>query len=211
MEYAEFGTLDAFQKDVNVAPHLARRLLVDIGLGINALHQCNIIHGDVKSENVLICRHLKRKYIARLCDFGLAVINPSSTDKHSLPGGTWLWCSPESRERLSVEELQMTDVYSFGLTAWRVLANHPNPFSLLSTTATGGHAASSQEDFVRRVKENEDFPEFVMQTIVNSTGNTTFNSFVACVIHSTLTKNPVNRSLAKAISALAIGCEMTHK
>ena len=103
MEYADFGTLDAFQQDLNgLQPDLARRLLLDVANGLQSLHRCNVIHGDVKSENVLICRHPTRQYVAKVSDFGLAVVNPSPEKQHYLPGCTRLWSAPEAQTQLSV-------------------------------------------------------------------------------------------------------------
>ena len=97
LEYAEYGTLDTLQEDIYVGPELSRILLLDVAQGLQALHDCNIIHGDVKSENVLVCRHHQRKYVARLSDFGLSVINPdASKHDHRLPGKTCLWSAPET-------------------------------------------------------------------------------------------------------------------
>src|SRR5436190_14937853 len=88
-EYAAFGTLDSFQEDMGcLQPDLSRQLLLDVALGLKSLHSCNIIHGDVKSENVLVCTHPTRTYTAKVCDFGQSLINPQEDVDHQLPGGT---------------------------------------------------------------------------------------------------------------------------
>lgn len=201
VEYAEFGTLDTLQQDIPLDPALARILLLDVARGIQALHQCNIIHGDVKSENVLICRHTARKYIARLSDFGLSVINPDvACNKHRLPGGTFLWRAPEFDHDLSVPGLRQTDVYSFGLTAWRVVVNHPNPFSLIPPAALDLQTAPSANEAAGRAKSHHAFPQLVVQTLpMDGTSQT----YTRLVVEATLGKDPGSRDLSKVLSALA--------
>ena len=206
MEYAEYGTLDTLQQDVDISlqPELARWLLLDIALGIQALHRCNIVHGDVKSENVLICRHSQRAYVARLSDFGLSVINPDPSigNNHRLPGGTWLWAAPEWKERLDVDGLRMTDVYSFGLTAWRVLVNYPNPWTMLDGRQLGLQGVHDVNDLAARAKARDGLADVVLWTMKSEV---LARGYSRVVIESTLCKDPAGRDLERAISALALG------
>jgi serine/threonine protein kinase len=43
---------------------------VDVALGLVALHDCNILHGDIKCENIIIREHEERGIIAKITDFG---------------------------------------------------------------------------------------------------------------------------------------------
>lgn len=204
MEYAEYGTLATLQEDITIDNELARILLLGIARGIKALHECNIIHGDVKSENVLICRHARCKYIAKLADFGLSVINPDPEVKtHRLPGGTLLWAAPEIRRGLSSEGLRQTDVYSFGLTAWRVLANHSTPFILIPPAALGIQAHGTTNETATLAKSRPNFDHLVLQSMADS-GN---HAYSHGLIKATLSKDPTGRSLGMAISALSRGRE----
>ena len=105
MEYAEYGSLDDYQQNAMLDHALTCELFLDIALGLDALYRCNVIHGNVKSENVLICRHPTRKVVAKVSDFGLAIINLTSDNVYHLPGGTWPWTALESRQRLSIKGL----------------------------------------------------------------------------------------------------------
>ena len=204
MEYAEHGTLATLQEDITTDNELARILLLDIALGLRALHECNIIHGDVKSENVLICRHTHRRYIAKLADFGLSVINPDAEGKrHRLPGGTFLWSAPEIGSALSVEGLRQTDVYSFGLTAWRVLANHPNPFVLIPPATLGTPAPGTVNEAVTLAKSRDDLDILALHTM----GHSGTYVYSRQLIEAALSKDPTRRSLGVAISALSRGQE----
>ncbi|ORY03749.1 hypothetical protein BCR34DRAFT_667325 [Clohesyomyces aquaticus] len=197
VEYAEFGTLDAFQTDVGrLHPHLARNLLLDIALALEGLHNCNIIHGDVKSENVLVCGHPERQYIAKLCDFGMSVISPPLSEQHYMPGLTWLWSAPEVKQQLTVSGMKQTDVYSFGLTVWRVSSHHPDPFKLLPPMGT---SASNDRDFLDQVKTSPNFPNAVIQSLSGLNGF----EFATYVIAMTLSPKPNERSLQAVIGSLS--------
>jgi hypothetical protein len=206
MEYAEFGTLDTLQQDVDLSqePELARWLLLDIALGIQALHRCNIIHGDVKSENVLICRHPQRKHVARLSDFGLSVINPDASREkiYRLPGGTGIWSAPEWRECLDVEGLRMTDVFSFGLTAWRVLVNYPNPWKILDARMLGLEGIPDINEVAARAKATPGFADLVLWTV---SGDVLARSYPRTVIEATLCQDASGRDLERALAALSLG------
>lgn len=196
LEYSEYGTLDSFQADMKgLAPMLIRSLLCDIANGLRILHECNIVHGDVKSENVLVCGHQSRKYVAKLSDFGLAVINPSPTESHYLPGCTWLWSAPETLQQLSVSDMKLTDVYSFGLTAWRALSSHDDPFSSILAMPTN---SADYRISVQELKKSSQFPQMVMQALSGC-----HEGYVAELIAATLHLDPRERSLESALRALS--------
>lgn len=137
LEHARFGTLAHLQRYGSIHPiefPLKKKLCLDVAEGLLALHSCGITHGDVKTENVLIFPHDKDKYIAKLSDFGCAVIHsPPSLDTEDttarLVGYTPYFRAPEGGDPLPSSQLPLTDVYSFGLLAWRVLADGNEPFS----------------------------------------------------------------------------------
>jgi hypothetical protein len=206
MEYAEYGTLDTFQQDINLEPVLIRRLLLDIALGLRALHDSNIIHGDMKSENVLICGHDRRKYVAKLSDFGFALINPTLDEKHQLPGCTRLWSAPESGNQLAVEGLQRIDVFSFGLTVWRVILNCPDPFLFLDREKARVPPNLGHDEFINQVKANKSFPDLVIHSLAQAHDET----YINIVLRATLSLEPSERDLRRATSELAKGWEDTY-
>ena len=196
LEYSMYGTLDSFQADMNVlSPDLARNLLCDIATGLQALHRCNIIHGDVKSENVLVCGHPGRQYVAKLSDFGLAVVNPSPTESHYLPGCTWLWSAPEILQPLTVDGLKFTDIYSFGLTAWRVLLSRDDPFSSVLTMPCN---TPDYRLAIQQIKTSSQFPQLVFETMADHC-----EGYVVELISATLALNPNDRNLERVLQALS--------
>ena len=100
--------------------------------------------------------------------------------------------------------MQLTDVYSFGLTVWRVLLNCANPFERLPRITT---PFNGQNDFVQQMKSNAMFPQVVMQSIEGL-----HVRFANAVVTATLNLDPAQRSLEAAIYALSsVAATMHHK
>ncbi|KAL4783729.1 hypothetical protein BJX76DRAFT_357750 [Aspergillus varians] len=130
LESSEIGDLANFQRANPLHYDAKRKIFLDAAKGLAALHDSGIVHGDIKSENVLIHRD-EGVYQAKLCDFGFAVfLADVKEDKARLLGGTYPWNAPEFRRELPCPRhiLKLTDVYSLGLLLWRVLLDGDNPF-----------------------------------------------------------------------------------
>jgi len=84
---------------------------VDGATGLAYLHGQQMIHRDVKSNNLLLAEsHLK------VADFGLASM---ATSGHRSQAGNWAWMAPEMLRCESYTE--KVDVYSFGIVLAEVL------------------------------------------------------------------------------------------
>jgi serine/threonine protein kinase len=129
VEYADLGTLQDLQARETLPSEGKRRVCLDIALGLDALHGCGLVHGDVKPENVLMFAHNDRKYIAKVADFGFSVVEATARDTMYI-GGTHPWRAPEASGPIAKSQLKATDVYSFGLLVWSVAIDGRNPFRL---------------------------------------------------------------------------------
>jgi serine/threonine protein kinase len=91
----------------------------DIAAGLDALHECKLIHGDLKSGNILLYRR-ENRIVAKLADFGLS-FDTMQTDARL--GGTLGWQAPEVElgNVLTPEDIPLCDNYSFGLLVWSIL------------------------------------------------------------------------------------------
>ncbi|CAF1042443.1 unnamed protein product [Rotaria magnacalcarata] len=127
MEYVELGSLSYllhYCEDAEIEARITdgrmkKRLMLGTALGMNQLHAANIVHGDLKPQNVLI----SRDYTAKVTDFGLATLRgkTSSTvassiisDDGSTVCGTAGYMAPELLESSNPPEYS-SDVYSFGV------------------------------------------------------------------------------------------------
>ena len=95
-------------------------LLRQLAAALIACHSLEIIHGDIKPENILV-RNLSPIHI-KLCDFGLAFYphNPPLG-----PQGTHEMMAPEMIKRsVTTTPLStLTDVWSYGVTAYEIMTN----------------------------------------------------------------------------------------
>jgi serine/threonine protein kinase len=131
LEYAPFETLkDLFFSSSFISSYKNKKqLLVDVADGLHALHCSGIVHGDVKPENILVFKDPKQGMIAKLSDFGLAVIDPNSgPELQQLPGGSFPYTAPEASRLIPRAELRYTNVYSFGIVVWQTFLHGTMPF-----------------------------------------------------------------------------------
>ena len=86
------------------------RLAFDISDGMRFLHSLNIVHGDLKSGNIIV-DHEGR---AKIADFGMKSLNKQTWSHSRNMVSTLAWTAPEVMEHCG--EVQMSgDVYSFGV------------------------------------------------------------------------------------------------
>ena len=97
-----------------------KKLLADIASGLVALHALDVIHGDVKPDNVLMFGS-GSSWTTKLSDFGFCITRDSDTI--AAPGGTPFWSPPECLSLdLSTDPVSAAtpsrDYFSFGLVIW---------------------------------------------------------------------------------------------
>lgn len=88
--------------------------------GLSAAHQQQIVHRDLKSENVLIATDGAIK----ITDFGLSKLATGVGDSHAEEGmlvGSFHSMSPE--QSLGAEVDERTDLFALGILAYEILAN----------------------------------------------------------------------------------------
>lgn len=79
-------------------------------------HQCKLIHGDIKGENILV----SNEHTALLTDFGLARPRDVLTSDGQKGMGTLPWQSPELLIDENASKSYESDMYAFGMTIYEV-------------------------------------------------------------------------------------------
>ncbi|QRV89047.1 kinase domain protein [Ceratobasidium sp. AG-Ba] len=96
-------------------PHINRcRIALAVSEGVAYLHQNNVVHGDIKSANVLI----STKGVPKLADFGSSRVNKSTLDFTTTTGGanySMRWAAPEVLDG-TIRQSKEADVYALGMT-----------------------------------------------------------------------------------------------
>ncbi|KAJ5281640.1 hypothetical protein N7478_007012 [Penicillium angulare] len=197
LERSDLGDLASFQSANSLSYHEKRNIFLDIAHGLVALHDSGVVHGDIKSENVLIFEH-EGVYQAKICDFGFAVfLADIKDDKACLLGGTIPWIAPEFRRELPYPHyfLKLTDVYSLGLLFWRVLLEGKNPFENVLLKDIRG---------VEQAKvANPPLLHYAQASIVLRPEYGPFIEEIWTLLAYTIQKNPLKRKLRAAIRGLS--------
>ncbi|KAF8534788.1 hypothetical protein BDD12DRAFT_913185 [Trichophaea hybrida] len=168
LESAAESSLDEYSKSEGNPENWGMGVCRDIARGLVFLHDRGIVHCDVKAENVLICNRGTAEVlrmsdrVAKLSDFGCALldITPKTELPHGL-AGTCPWNAPEYRQHLVGLEIFKTDVYSFGMLMWRLIA--PNErFQQLDSCSLSADEKRHILREIETVKLGENFFEMAL-------------------------------------------------
>src|SRR5262249_38698314 len=114
----------------------------------------------------------QKKYVAKLGDFGFSVVGEASADQVHI-GGTTPWRAPEATGPVPRHLLSKTDVYSYGLTVWRIAMDGMNPFNVLhDLSASQTHPTLAEtterlkaEDLLKdKTQLDQWYPQWVIST-----------------------------------------------
>lgn len=107
-EFCARGALsDTLYSDTAVAWDVVLQYALDIATGMNFLHHHNIVHRDLKSDNILVTSN----GVCKIADFGLSCF--ISVHSRKLRYGTPFWMAPEVINSLAYTT--KSDVFSFGI------------------------------------------------------------------------------------------------
>ncbi len=127
LEYVEGRNLRDFLErkgppDLPIALAIVRQ----VAAALQRASELGIVHRDIKPENIL----LTKKVEVKVTDFGLSRLThddkqPLNLTQSGVTVGTPLYMSPEQVRGLPTDH--RSDLYSFGVTCYHLLAGHP-PF-----------------------------------------------------------------------------------
>ncbi|KAL9613283.1 MAG: hypothetical protein Q9167_002192 [Letrouitia subvulpina] len=181
-ECAELGNLaevleTARKEDRALAFDDKISLCIDIAHGLEILHACDIVHGDVKCENVLIFE------------------NDNELDNGDSKGKQ----APElSRGNyLKLEAAKRTDIYSFGMLIWRVVFDG-DPFQHLGKFEgkTDRERRSKRNEAIASLKQNDRLVQHVCESLaISDKFSRAHLEMLSEVMNITLIEDPACREL----------------
>ncbi|XP_032038219.1 receptor-interacting serine/threonine-protein kinase 2 [Aythya fuligula] len=193
-EYMTNGSLNELLHGKDMYPDvpwcLRYRILYEIALGVNYLHNMNppLLHHDLKTQNIL----LDDEFHVKIADFGMSkwrVISMSqSRSETSLPeGGTIIYMPPEDynpsqKTRASVKH----DIYSYAIIMWEVMSRKQpfeeviNPLQIMYSVSQGQRLDLSEESLSMDIPHRA----FVIRLIVSGWAQNPDErpSFLKCLI-----------------------------
>ncbi|KAG0130179.1 kinase-like domain-containing protein [Tuber indicum] len=110
------------RKIPNPPEQVLQKLGLDVAQGLGALHDAGIIHGDIKTDNVLVFPAEAPFFcVAKLSDFGFSVLDMEKNQKiYNI--GTPGWQAPELGDvGVSIDMLTKCDYFSLGLLILRTI------------------------------------------------------------------------------------------
>jgi len=159
------------------------KAILDIITGVSGLHRCNLVHRDIKPDNILIAEEG-----AVVIDYGLA---SHMTDPHLQTD--WIqpleYRAPEGAENSYKKE---ADVYSIGVLAYMILSNYQEPGSAWETYL---------EKRKELVKETGDRTAFLPITDFKAIPKE-FRSFVKGLLNNNPAKRPTLESASQTLRSL---------
>jgi serine/threonine protein kinase len=148
MEAAQKSLSDFLADSIDVSKstqsvdQIKYQLCLDIAAGIESIHSLNIVHGDLKPDNVLVFENegkIDVPYIAKLSDFGLCIdLQPTSSSiTPELYRGTPVWTGPETRRPYNIDlcgkfepqHFKHFDAFSYGLILTSVFTLEGEPLN----------------------------------------------------------------------------------
>ncbi|KAG9447664.1 hypothetical protein H6P81_013792 [Aristolochia fimbriata] len=99
-----------------------KRLIIamDAAFGMEYLHSKNIVHFDLKCDNLLVNMRDSQRPICKVGDFGLSRIKRNTLVSGGVRG-TLPWMAPELLNGSSSRVSEKVDVFSFGIAMWEIL------------------------------------------------------------------------------------------
>ncbi|KAG5106162.1 hypothetical protein JHK82_043132 [Glycine max] len=99
-----------------------KRLIIamDAAFGMEYLHSKNIVHFDLKCDNLLVNLKDPLRPICKVGDFGLSKIKRNTLVTGGVRG-TLPWMAPELLNGSSNKVSEKVDVFSFGIVLWEIL------------------------------------------------------------------------------------------
>ncbi|MCO5577545.1 hypothetical protein L7F22_031376 [Adiantum nelumboides] len=138
-EYMVNGSLkQALQKKDRTLDRRKRLLIaMDVAFGMEYLHGKNVVHFDIKCENLLVNLRDLQRPICKVGDLGLSKVKQQTMVSGGVRG-TLPWMAPELLNGSSSLVSEKVDVFSFGIVLWELLTGEEPYASMHYGAIIGG-------------------------------------------------------------------------
>lgn len=119
MEHCKYSLKYLKQTQKSFSESQIRHILRDVSLGLKSLHKKNVVHLDIKPENILLSQTNKYK----ISDLGLSRIAKRSRDEEINEGDS-RYLAPEMLHDYTtgvLPDLTKADIFSLGVTIYELI------------------------------------------------------------------------------------------
>lgn len=150
LKFYEHGNLEQFLKQHDLEPEDKRLIIAGVLHGLSFLHQNNVVHRDLKAENILMTRE-DGVWTPKITDFGLSrEIEDVANITNSAVGISYAYAAPE--QILNQKIYRNVDLWAVGVIIYRIIAGEL-PFS---GKHDGDHkSVNSQLEISKKIVSNE--------------------------------------------------------
>lgn len=193
MEYLTGGSLADRLKNKEVTPHTALIVTRDIADALNYAHQKNIVHRDIKPDNILF---RESTGAAVLSDFGIAKALDAETQLTQMGStvGTPKYMSPEQARGQKLDG--RSDLYGLGVMLFEMLTGKP-PYTAEDPVAL---AVKHLQDPIPVLPEALQRYQILINKLMAKEPGDRFPNGAEVVQTINLLLNPANRSTTAAAS-----------
>ncbi|KAF3314300.1 hypothetical protein TWF173_004904 [Orbilia oligospora] len=136
--YGDLGQFMRTEEGRNLGLKDKIKLCWEMGNALHLMHSCNAVHGDIKPENVLICKDADGRFLAQVIDFGYSTIFADEENEEVTLPTSWPWTAPEIKPQqpVTLEQAKAADIFSYGLLCFWLLCYgvlEPEPGSPIYT------------------------------------------------------------------------------
>ncbi len=133
LEGADGETLkEAIEREKKFSFERAAKIASQIAAGLNAAHAYNIVHGNLRSENILLTKTINNTELVKILDFGTDSSNESNLAGEEFEVNKLTYRSPEQNSSVA-EADERSDIYSLGVIFYEMLAGEV-PFTAENPT-----------------------------------------------------------------------------
>ncbi|MCL7044343.1 hypothetical protein MKW94_019727 [Papaver nudicaule] len=138
-EFMINGSLKQFIQKKDRTIDRRKRLIIamDAAFGMEYLHAKNIVHFDLKCENLLVNMRDPHRPVCKIGDLGLSKVKQQTLVSGGVRG-TLPWMAPELLSGKSNMVTEKIDVYSFGIVMWELLTGEEPYADMHCASLIGG-------------------------------------------------------------------------
>lgn len=158
-EYYPLGDMYNFIKQNDVDELLIIEFMIQILQGLDYIHQKELIHRDLKPQNVLLKLNEKKDdFIISICDFGSS--KSAKSMKKGSTVGTEHYVAPEVMEGQDCN--YKIDIFSFGALCYYMLFKKERSFFIELLRSPETFKESIKEEFKRVQYENRELFQYII-------------------------------------------------